>query len=308
MEATPPSGWPRKTREMQNHHMDSTRWNDFPIRDGDIVIATWAKSGTTWMQQIVAQLLADGAEQPGVLDASPWIEMRVIPLAHMLDAAARQTDRRCLKTHLPVDALVFAPQARYAYVARDGRDAYWSWHHHHASYTDWAYKGLNETPGLVGPPLAPPPEDIVEGFRNWLENDGAPVWPFFSNIRSWWEIRQLPNVLLLHFNDLKADLEGCIRRVAGFLEIPFSESRLPDIVEHCSFDYMKTHADTLSSRLERSMKGGARTFINQGTNGRWQAVLSATDSARYEAVAARELPPECARWLARGGSLADSGE
>jgi len=54
---------PRKTREFHNHHFDSTIWNDFEFRDGDIVIGTYAKSGTTWVQQIVSQLLFDGAEE-----------------------------------------------------------------------------------------------------------------------------------------------------------------------------------------------------------------------------------------------------
>ena len=49
--------WPKKTRELHNHHFDSTIWNDFRFRDDDIVISTYAKSGTTWMQQIIAQLL-----------------------------------------------------------------------------------------------------------------------------------------------------------------------------------------------------------------------------------------------------------
>ena len=52
--------WPRKTRELHSHHFDSTIWNDLAFRDDDIVIATYAKSGTTWMQQIIAQLLFDG--------------------------------------------------------------------------------------------------------------------------------------------------------------------------------------------------------------------------------------------------------
>ena len=54
--------WPVKTREMHSHHFDSTIWNDFEFRDDDIVIGAYGKSGTTWVQQIVAQLLFDGAE------------------------------------------------------------------------------------------------------------------------------------------------------------------------------------------------------------------------------------------------------
>lgn len=49
--------WPRKTRELHNHHFDSTIWNHLQFRDDDIIIATYAKSGTTWMQQIIAQML-----------------------------------------------------------------------------------------------------------------------------------------------------------------------------------------------------------------------------------------------------------
>ena len=52
---------PRKTRELHNHHFDSTIWNEFRFRDDDIIISTYAKSGTTWMQQIVAQMLLGGA-------------------------------------------------------------------------------------------------------------------------------------------------------------------------------------------------------------------------------------------------------
>jgi aryl sulfotransferase len=43
-----------KAAELHNHHFDPTIWNDFAFRDDDIVIATCGKSGTTWVQQIVA--------------------------------------------------------------------------------------------------------------------------------------------------------------------------------------------------------------------------------------------------------------
>ena len=65
--------WPQKTRDMHNHHFDSTGWNDFPFRDDDIVISTYAKSGTTWMQQIIAQMLFGGDPDLEVAEMSPWI-------------------------------------------------------------------------------------------------------------------------------------------------------------------------------------------------------------------------------------------
>ena len=78
------SEWPRKTREFHNHHMDSTRWNNFPFRDDDIIISTWAKSGTTWTQQIISQLIFGGAEEVPVMDVAAWIDMRLLPRSPFL--------------------------------------------------------------------------------------------------------------------------------------------------------------------------------------------------------------------------------
>ena len=131
--ANPQSIGRTKTRELHNHHFDSTIWNDFKFRDDDIVIATYAKSGTTWMQQIVGQLLFNGAEDLAVAEMSPWLDLRVPPKEVKLPAVEAQTHRRFLKTHLPVDALVFSPRAKYIYIGRDGRDVVWSMYNHHAN-------------------------------------------------------------------------------------------------------------------------------------------------------------------------------
>ena len=73
--------WPRKTRELHNHHFDSTIWNDLQFRDDDIIIATYAKSGTTWMQQIIAQMLYGPDPDLEVAEMSPWLDLRVPPKA-----------------------------------------------------------------------------------------------------------------------------------------------------------------------------------------------------------------------------------
>jgi aryl sulfotransferase len=292
--------WPRKTRELHNHHFDSEMWNGFPFRDDDIVIATYAKSGTTWVQQIVAQLIFNGAEGLPVAEMSPWIDLRIPSKDEKIAAVEAQTHRRFLKSHLPVDALVFSPRAKYLYVGRDGRDIVWSMHNHHVSANDTWYEALNDTPGRVGPPIERPVGSVRQYFHEWLEQDGYPWWPFFENVRSWWEIRDLPNVMLLHFARLKEDLPAEIRRIAAFLDIPIDESTFDTIVEQCSFRYMKAHAAESAPLGGRFWHGGAGQFIYRGTNGRWRDELDADDCRVYEERVRTELGAECAAWLSTG--------
>ena len=291
--------WPRKTREFHNHHMNSEIWNRFQFRDDDIIVATYAKSGTTWTQQIVAQLVFQGSPDVQVAFMSPWLDLRIMP-PDTMDMLEAQTHRRIVKTHLPLDALVFSPRAKYLYIARDGRDVVWSMYNHHANANDFWYEAINNTPGRVGPPIEKPNPDIRQYFLDWLAQDGQPFWPFWENISTWWEARNTPNIKLVHFNELKADLEGKMREIAEFLEIEIPEDRWPTVVEHCSFDWMKENAEKVAPLGGNIFEGGARTFINKGSNGRWKDVLTAEDVAAYERMAVEKLGPDCARWLMTG--------
>jgi aryl sulfotransferase len=290
---------PRKTRELHSHHFDSTIWNDLKFRDDDIVIATYAKSGTTWMQQIIAQMMFGGDPNLEVAEMSPWLDLRVPPKAVKLPLVEAQTHRRFLKTHLPVDALVFSPKARYLYIGRDGRDVVWSLYNHHANANAVWYSALNDTPGRVGPPIGPP-ADIRRYWRDWMDKDGFPFWSLWENVRSWWEIRELPNVLFVHFESLKRDMQAEMGRIAAFLEIEVDASRWNDIVEYCSFDWMKRNATKSVPLAGAFWDAGAEVFINKGVNGRWRDTLTATDVAEYETRAVNELGRECAAWLATG--------
>jgi aryl sulfotransferase len=295
--------WPRKTREMHNHHFDSTIWNDFKFRDDDIIIATYAKSGTTWMQQIIAQMLFGPDADLEVAEMSPWLDLRVPPKEIKLPAVEAQNHRRFLKTHLPVDALVFSPKAKYIYIGRDGRDVVWSMYNHHANANATWYAALNDTPNRVGPPIMPPPDDIRQYWRDWLDRDGHPFWPFWENVRSWWEIRHLPNLLFVHFADLKRDMPGQMRRIAAFLGINVDTAKWKTICDYCSFDWMKQHATKSVPLGGAFWDAGAQVFIHRGVNGRWTDTLTRAESDEYEQRALRELGPECVRWLASGGSV-----
>lgn len=295
--------WPVKSRDIHNTIFDSRVWDEFDFRDDDVIIGTWGKSGTTWTQQILGQLIFAGQEDLSLSDMSPWLDFVVPPVEAGLPLVKAQTHRRFVKTHLPLAALTFSPKAKYVYVGRDGRDVVWSMHNHHANFIPEFYQHFANNPRTgpdPGPVLSPPTEDVARYFREWLYWDGYPWWPFWENIRSWWDARHLPNVKLLHFANLKSDLDGEMRRLSAFLDIPIDEARWPAIVEHCTFDYMKAHAEYSAPQGGSFWEGGATTFINKGTNGRWADLLTPQDIAAYEARARAELGEDCAHWLATG--------
>jgi aryl sulfotransferase len=280
------TAWPQKKREYVDALMDSRIWNDFRYRPGDIVIATWSKAGTTWVQQILAQLIFGGHEVV-VGELSPWLEFTLAPKEQVFAGLEQQTNRRFIKTHLPIEALSFDPGAKYIYIARDGRDVAFSYHHFHSLL-----------PALPG--IDPPNPDLRQYFNDWLDKDGYPYHPFFSHIQGWWNVGKLPNVLLVHFSNLKADMSREIRRIAAFVHIEIDASRWPLILEHCGFEYMKRNAETVAPHGAAHLKGGKTQFFRSGASGGWRNVLTGADSAKYEAFVDRMLTPDCAQWLRTG--------
>ena len=287
--------WPKKTREVQTTTMDSARWNGFAFRDDDIVIATYSKSGTTWMQQIVSQLVFRGGEGIAVESVSVWLESLLYP-PELLQALEAQTHRRFIKTHLPLDALVFSPRAKYIYVARDGRDVAWSLYNHIVSLKPEIRAAVRGS----GPALsAQATADAVQFFRFWL--DGTAIFgDFWSHQQQWWDARRLPNLLLVHYNNLKSDLPAEMGRIAGFLGIEIQQELWPVLAEHCTFDYMKKNGSALVPTTGAFFEKGAQNFIHKGTNGQWRDMLTQKDIERYEQIASERLTPDCAHWLATG--------
>lgn len=299
---------PERTRVYQCHHFDSTRWDYLDRRPDDIIIATSYKAGTTWTQAILGHLLfPDGnlPAPPSVL--SPWLDMRTLPLEMILNGLNAQEHRRFIKTHLPFDGMIHDERLKYVYVARDGRDVFMSLWNHYSNMTDEFINALNSVAGRVGDPFPPPPDDIHEFWASWIskgwfdwEGDGWPYWSHLSNVQSWFEHRDAPNIELFHFSDMLADTEGEMRRLADYLEIDVREEHWPGIVEAVSFDSMKGKGELYAPGGGQFWKGGASTFLHKGTNGRWRDVLSDAELAQYDAACEQALTPECRDWLEHG--------
>lgn len=299
------------TRHVRSRIFDSAGWDEFLQRPDDIIISTYPKCGTTWMQRIVGMMIFQSAAPFAVQDSSPWPDFLFIPREATAAMAAAQTHRRFVKSHLPYDAIPVHEGVKFIHVARDGRDAAMSFFNHKLNYTPETLAHMDQLSlqhpkfGDRNPPI---PTDPADHFRGWVagyEDDlGDPGASFFHLEKSFWAARHEPGVLLVHYNDLKADREGEMRRIAGFLDIAVPDALWPQIVAAAGFDAMKSNADALMPKAGNIWKGGGKTFLHKGTNGRWRDVCAAEDLASYEAKVAREFTPALANWVANGRIVA----
>jgi aryl sulfotransferase len=292
---------------------DSGRWEGFELRPDDIVISTPAKCGTTWTQMICALLVFQTDELPAPLDRlSPWLDMLTRDRAGVVADLEAQTHRRFIKTHTPYDGLPHDDRVTYICVGRDPRDVALSWDNHLAN-TDLvamftardAAVGNEDLAELMpgGPPVLP--ETEIERFWYWVD-EPLPAGPrgeclaaLVHHISTFWSERDQPNVLLLHYDDLQADLDGQMRFVSAQLGIPVDEARWPALVEAATFDRMRAAADRVAPDTTNQIWQSNEQFFHRGTSGQWRTLLDAAGLERYFARVAELAPDDIARWLHR---------
>ena len=209
-------------REYRTWGIDSSRWKGFEPRPDDIIVATYPKWGTTWMQQIVSSLIFQDATSRPLLDIAPFIGGRHFGDPEAIYATINeQKHRRFLKSHEPLDGIPIYDEIRYIHVARDGRDTAMSLHNQWINFNDQARQrfdriGLSDP--AIGRPLPAIPTEPAETFRFWLsrseipdQTDGAVGLSFFDFEVTYWAERKRSNLLMVNYCDLLADLDGEMR-------------------------------------------------------------------------------------------------
>jgi aryl sulfotransferase len=295
---------------------DSSRWDGFAFRPGDVVISTPPKCGTTWTQMLCALLIFDGPTFPAPLeDVSPWLDMSIRPLAEVTATLAAQTHRRVIKTHTPLDGLPLHADVTYLVVGRDPRDVAISFEHH-AANLDFAHFLELRAAAVGNADLAELPErpvpsaDPVERFRTFVADETHISPPSLASVLhhldTGWQHRGDPNVALFHYADLQTDLVGELLRLAGVLGIPCAPQRARALAPEASLARMRERAADdapLASPGTRGSWKDPRAFFRSGGSGEWRDRVSAADLAAYEARVAQLAGPDLAAW-AHGGRLA----
>jgi aryl sulfotransferase len=265
---------------------DSARWVGFPFRDGDIVISTRSKTGTTWVQMICALLIFQTPELPAPLARlSPWLDHLIVPRDEVYAQLAAQQHRRFIKTHTPLDGIPLDPRATYIVTARHPLDMFVSLYHQGGNIDRARVRQLTGQPEPAEPPR--PRTPLHDRLLRWIADDDDPrEYPdslpgLLWHLSDAWARRREPNVLLVHYDDLLAGLDGQMRRLARHFRIAVPEQAWPGLVRAATFRGMRDRADRLVPTAGIFKSNAA--FFRRGTSGAGREVLSDEEAAGYYA-------------------------
>lgn len=287
---------------------DSARWLDFPFRDGDIVISTRSKSGTTWLQMICALLIFRTPDLPVPLsESSPWLDWLVTPREEVYARLAAQEHRRFIKTHTPLDGIPLDPRVTYIVVARHPLDMAVSLYHQGDNLDR---ERLRQLTGQLEPdrPADDRPDPARTPVRDWLlswiDRDVAPQDELDSlpgvmwHLSDAWTRRGRPNIVLVHYEDLLTELEGQMRLLAMRLGITVSHEGWPALVEAATLEGMRGRADRLAPDPSGVLKDKG-AFFRRGKSGAGPELLSDDEIAQYHSRVAQLAPSDLLAWLHR---------
>lgn len=298
-------------RRFVGFDTDSSRWDGFEFRAGDIVISSPMKAGTTWTQMICALLVFQSSELPAPLGRlSPWLDMLTRPLRDVLDDLAAQTHRRFIKTHTPVDCLPIPAGVAVVGVGRHPLDLAASAARHSANIDFHrtlelvaSVAGARETTDrLTNRPL--PRTDPEARLRFFLDADENPadvltLAGVIDHYRSY--DRAAADVVRVHYSDLIADREREMRRLATALDFDIAAAKWPELVAAAGFDAMKARASVLVPDAGLGLIADAGAFFDRGADGEWRSAVSAEVVERFhERLAELDPAGEVARWACRG--------
>jgi hypothetical protein len=236
-------------------------------RAGDISYCSYPKSGSTWLSNILYLILHDGEVPQGTTlrNCLHWMESSW-PYPRDREEVEALPSPRIFKSHMPLRmALGGGPEnspAKFIYIARNPKDVCVSYFHFESGKA-WSgnYGGQ---------------------WEHWLRlfiEGGVQRGDWFDHVLSWWEHRELDNLLFLRYEDMKRDFDGELRKIIDFLDYDLTQEVVARIKEATSFSHMKKAE--FSNHQEIT---DLEDFFRKGQIGSWREVFTAEQSEAFDRV------------------------
>ncbi|XP_047455735.1 amine sulfotransferase-like [Mugil cephalus] len=250
---------------------------DLEIRDSDVFVVTYPKSGTIWMQQILLLIEAKGdvkaiSKQGSYSNAAlvPWIELN-----GNREAFITAPSPRLRVTHLQYQFLPAAlsqKKGKVIYVARNPKDVLVSYFHFHK------LANMLETP-----------KDFDDFFEKFLTGDvSACCW--FEHIKTWYSHKDDMNMLFITYEEMIQDLPSVVERISVFLGKELTDEQLVNVVQHSIFSNMRkipqASYEGAQGNLLNSHQG---RFMRKGIIGDWKNHFTVAQNERFDEVFHREM-------------------
>ncbi|XP_078081979.1 sulfotransferase 2B1-like [Mustelus asterias] len=258
------------------HSEESLRFarEEFQVRDEDVFIATYPKSGTTWMQEILPLVYSKGDLTP-VQTIPNW---QRVPWLEQKSGKALLENRpspRLITTHLPYHLMpksFYTSKAKVVYVTRNPKDALVSSFHYHnmASFL--------ENPGTF--------EEFIQRFLEGKVMFGS----WFDHIKSWWPRKGQDNLLFLTYEEMLQDMRGALVKLGEFLGKQLSDDAIEAIAKQSKFDNMKRNdMSNYSFVPEELMDQKKNNFLRKGISGDWKSHFTAAQTEHFNSIYAEKM-------------------
>jgi hypothetical protein len=221
----------------------------------DIFVVSFPKSGTTWMQRILHELLRPGVGFQHLNEVQGYYDREVVALGGQ--RFGRLPSPRIFKSHLPSSLVPLGP--RIVYMIRDVRDVAVSLFHHLQDFEGRTVKM----------------EQFLDEFLQ--HGFGVPRWD--QHVVGWLSAPR--PILVISYEGLLSDTVATIRQVATFFGLDNALERAQQAAVACSFAEMKRAEHQY---IPHAPRPGGR-FFRKGRTGSWQEELTAGQAARLQGLA-----------------------
>ncbi|NWW91212.1 ST1C1 Sulfotransferase, partial [Rhynochetos jubatus] len=245
----------------------------FKARPDDLLIATYAKAGTTWTQEIVDMIHQNGDVEKCRRDTTyrrhPFLEwsFQESPTVS-LELAEAMPSPRTMKTHLPVQLVppsFWEQNCKIIYVARNAKDNLVSYYHFHRMN-----KGMPD-PGTW--------EEFMDKFMT-----GEVLWgSWYDHVKGWWKAKDKHRILYLFYEDMKENPKQAIQKILKFLEKDVDQEVLNKILLNTSFEIMKENPMTnYTKEFQGIMDHSISPFMRKGVVGDWRNYFTEAQNKKFD--------------------------